>query len=304
MDLVSIEVFLAVARTKSVSKAARTLFVSQSTVSYRLKLLEEELSCTLVERGRGQNQTMLTKEGEAFFPIAERMKNIRYDIEAFKESSRHPVITIGCVESMGLYLLDELYNRIVRRNGQIKMHFMLNDNDKLYEMVEGGQVDLAYIVETQRQKNITAVPVFAEQMILAASKDMHFTGKSVHPEELDIRDACQFDWKEQGLSLWYAHWFDPKELPFLKTNSPPLALNFMKAHYCWAIVPYSMGMRLEKEAGMRLYTIKDAPPERVCYRIESKNLRHLYPDAIRYWDKEAERFIRSKPWLATAVEEK
>lgn len=74
MDLANIEVFLAIARTRSISKAAKTLFVSQSTVSYRLKLLEEELDCKLIERGRGQNQSLLTKEGETFFPIAERLK--------------------------------------------------------------------------------------------------------------------------------------------------------------------------------------------------------------------------------------
>lgn len=81
MDLDSIEVFLAIARTRSISKAAKNLFISQSTVSYRLKLLEEELNCQLVERGRGQNQSTLTKEGENFLPIAERMKRIRYDID-------------------------------------------------------------------------------------------------------------------------------------------------------------------------------------------------------------------------------
>ena len=43
MDLESIEIFLAVVRTRNVSKAAKILFISQSTVSYRLRLLEEEL---------------------------------------------------------------------------------------------------------------------------------------------------------------------------------------------------------------------------------------------------------------------
>ena len=102
MDLESIEIFLAVVRTRNVSKAAKILFISQSTVSYRLRLLEEELDCKLVERGRGQNQTCLTKEGEMFFPIAERLKNIRYDIESFKDISRHPSISIGGVESMAI----------------------------------------------------------------------------------------------------------------------------------------------------------------------------------------------------------
>lgn len=304
MDLANIEVFLAIARTRSISKAAKTLFVSQSTVSYRLKLLEEELDCKLIERGRGQNQSLLTKEGETFFPIAERLKNIQYDIVSFKEVSRHPVISIGCVESMGLYLLDELYNDVIRRGNRVKMHFLLNNNERLFDMVEGGQLDIAYVMEPLRQKSMSLTPFFAEQMILAASPELSFPGNSVHPSQLDIRDACQFDWKEQGLNLWYEHWFNPKELPYLKTNSPPLAFSFMKKHECWAIVPHSMGTRLEKEAGMKLYTLKESPPERICYRVTSKTNHQLYPEVIQYWDREVSRFIRSKPWLTMAAEEK
>lgn len=304
MDLESVEVFLAIARTRSISSAAKILFVSQSTVSYRLKLLEEELDCKLIERGRGLNLSLLTKEGETFFPIAERLKNIRYDIDSFKEISRHPSISIGCVESMGLYLLDEIYNNLVKRNNRVRMQFLMNDSQRLYEMVERGQIDVAYVVEPQRHKTVSTVPVFTEQMMLAASRDMNFESVSIHPNQLDIRDACQFDWKEQGLSLWFEHWFSPKELPYMKTNSPPLAFSFMKSHECWAIVPHSMGIKLESEAGMKLYGIKETPSERMCYRIESKTIRHLYPEAIQYWDKEFKRFIRSKPWLTVINEEK
>ncbi len=104
MDLENIEVFLEIARTRSISGAAKNLFISQSAVSYRLKMLEDELDCKLIERGRGQNQSRLTKEGEAFLPLAERLKDVRYDIKSFKEISCHPSITVGCVESMGIYL--------------------------------------------------------------------------------------------------------------------------------------------------------------------------------------------------------
>lgn len=200
---------LAVVRTRNVSKAAKILFISQSTVSYRLRLLEEELDCKLVERGRGQNQTCLTKEGDVF-PIAERLKNIRYDIESFKDISRHPSISIGCVESMAIYLLDELNNQVAERNNKVKMHFMINNNENIYEMLENGQVDLAYVIEPIRQKNISLTPLFTEQMVLVASDAMKLEGSSIHPNQLDIRDACQFDWKEQNLNTWFEHWFNPK----------------------------------------------------------------------------------------------
>ncbi|MFQ9679487.1 MAG: LysR family transcriptional regulator [Ruthenibacterium lactatiformans] len=59
------EVFLAVVECKSVSRAAEKLFLSQSTVSHRLKMLENEIGCLLFERAQGQRECVLTAKGEA-----------------------------------------------------------------------------------------------------------------------------------------------------------------------------------------------------------------------------------------------
>ncbi len=302
MDLENIEVFLEIARTRSITGAAKNLFISQSAVSYRLKMLEDELDCKLIERGRGQNQSMLTKEGEAFLPLAERLKEVRYDIKSFKEISCHPSVTVGCVESMGIYLLDEFYNSMVKRNKKVKMYFVLNTDEKLYEMAQHGKIDVGYVVNPQQNKNVSTRCFFKEGMILAASSGMAMEGTRVKPGQLDIRDACQFDWKEQGISLWYEHWFNPKELPYMKTNSPPLAFSFMKSHDCWGIVPYSMGLRLKEEAGMKLYELDSPPLERICYRIAPRGFGCLYPEAMGDWDREMEKFIQSKQWLAVCRE--
>lgn len=45
------EVFLAVVECKSVSRAAEKLFLSQSTVSHRLKMLENEIGCLVNNSG-------------------------------------------------------------------------------------------------------------------------------------------------------------------------------------------------------------------------------------------------------------
>ena len=50
MDLSDIEMFLIIARTKSISKAADALFLSQPTVSQRLKAMEQELNYPLMRR--------------------------------------------------------------------------------------------------------------------------------------------------------------------------------------------------------------------------------------------------------------
>ena len=48
MNLADIETFLMIVKTKNITKTAENLFLSQPTVSHRLKLLEEELQVKLV----------------------------------------------------------------------------------------------------------------------------------------------------------------------------------------------------------------------------------------------------------------
>ena len=42
MDLTDVEMFLSIVSTKSISKSAEALFLSQPTMSHRLKLLEKD----------------------------------------------------------------------------------------------------------------------------------------------------------------------------------------------------------------------------------------------------------------------
>lgn len=70
MEYKQIEAFIAIAELKNITKAADTLFVSQSALSYRLKTLEEEVGVTLVTRNKGIASHRLTAKGEEFLSIA------------------------------------------------------------------------------------------------------------------------------------------------------------------------------------------------------------------------------------------
>ena len=65
MDHSIIDTFLTVARTRNVGQAAEQLNLSQSAVSKRLKLLEQEIGVELFERVKGNKSFCLTSDGEA-----------------------------------------------------------------------------------------------------------------------------------------------------------------------------------------------------------------------------------------------
>ena len=66
MNTSEIEAFLAVVRSGNISKASKQLFISQSTISQRIKSLETKLEVRLIERSKGVTSIKLSHDGETF----------------------------------------------------------------------------------------------------------------------------------------------------------------------------------------------------------------------------------------------
>ncbi len=75
MDFKQIEAFITVAKYKSFSKAADTLFLSQPTISAQVSALERELNVQLFDRT--SKEVTLTSYGEAFLEYALTLINTR-----------------------------------------------------------------------------------------------------------------------------------------------------------------------------------------------------------------------------------
>ena len=67
MDFIDLETYLAAADTLNLTKAADNLFVSQSTVTHRLKRLEDELQYKLFIRQKGKRNIELTIRGGGIY---------------------------------------------------------------------------------------------------------------------------------------------------------------------------------------------------------------------------------------------
>lgn len=78
-----VETFLAVAEVKNISKASRLLYVSQATVSYRLKQLERQVGADLIARRQGARETSLTDSGR-LLPLAQSWLTANLALENFQ----------------------------------------------------------------------------------------------------------------------------------------------------------------------------------------------------------------------------
>ena len=88
-DWENIRHFLAVARSGTLSGAARMLKVDHATVSRRLSALEDQMKTRLVERL--PRACKLTPVGLRVFELAQAMEEDAYAIERFLDASRSPL---------------------------------------------------------------------------------------------------------------------------------------------------------------------------------------------------------------------
>lgn len=73
MDTELLKTFLEVSRTRHFGRAAESLYLTQSAVSFRIRQLENQLGANLFTRHR--NNIRLTPAGERLVPYAEMLLN-------------------------------------------------------------------------------------------------------------------------------------------------------------------------------------------------------------------------------------
>ena len=110
MELSHLDIFLAVAREKSFSRAAQKLMRTQPAVSLAVQRPEAELGEKLVDRSLKDGT--LTDAGKVVLEYARKFENLRRDLmNALTELRDHHTgrLTIGANESGALYLLGHIH---------------------------------------------------------------------------------------------------------------------------------------------------------------------------------------------------
>src|SRR4051794_36381285 len=94
MNIDHLEAFIYVVHLGSIHKAAEGLYLSQPTVTARIKTLERDLGIELFLR-KGRSLT-LTEEGKIFVPYAEQIINTYHQgKKLFKKDHKQEEVVIG-----------------------------------------------------------------------------------------------------------------------------------------------------------------------------------------------------------------
>ena len=155
MDLNLYRIFLEVAKTGSISKAASSLFVSQPSISYSIKMLEEELKCKLFNRtAKG---TELTIDGEKLLFYVEGAFNmINAGCKTVKDSENmiSGEIRVGVPTHIGIFLLSKYIQKVIEKYPGIKFTIVNRATSEMVDMLEKRNLDFivdSYPIDSNRK---------------------------------------------------------------------------------------------------------------------------------------------------------
>ncbi len=291
MDYTNIETFLAITETRSLSKAAEILFLSQSTVSYRLKTLEQEIGTELIQREQGKGFITLTAKGEEFTDIAKRWISLYKDTEVWKTQKTLYELNIGGVDSLNTYIFYELYRKILKSNTHMVVNVGSHWTVTIYKMIENHEIDTGFVLWELPYKNIICKSLFSERMVVISSSCSCFP-KMIHTTDLDP-DKEIFMYHGPTFQSWHDALWENRPRKFSTVDTASLLSSFIDVPDFWSIVPISVARKLRNSA-IIISEIADPPPERVCYQITNKNPIPNRMKALESFNNSLDDFLKSE----------
>ena len=115
MTISEINAFVTICQEMSISKAAERLYISQSSLSTKIKTLEKKLGYDLFLRGRGQRSIVLTDEGKEFYELSLKYKEVVDSMMTLGKKKDFSSLTISTVNSMGNFLFAPAYDMFMEK---------------------------------------------------------------------------------------------------------------------------------------------------------------------------------------------
>lgn len=250
MDVALLKTFLEVARTRHFGKAAEALYVTQSAVSARIKLLESNLGVELFTRRR--NDIQLTPAGNRLRKHAETIvrgwERARHDVAS--DSEFGGALAVGCQRDLWNILLLRWVIDMRRHTPEAVLNIDIQAPDVLVQRLVSGVLDLAFLFEPPQISDLEIRSVAEIPLILVTDRpDLDLT-RAVGQDYLTV------DWGG-AFAQSFAENFPDMPLPRIRLGSGALALDLLLAMGGAAYLAEPMVRRhLEEE---RLFSVKDAP---------------------------------------------
>ena len=269
MTKTGIECFMAICRYKTITRAAEMLYITQSSLSMRLKNLEAELGGALFLRKKGSREMTLTAAGKEFYALA--LQYTALEEEMMRVCKKQPqTFRVSFFNSLGTFLLPDVFALFLRKFPQVHLQLQDMDLDAAEKSIQNGATDLCLTAGKATSDQLLQKPVFREPMVLLCGKGLGLTAPVDLRQLPADREVC-VDWSS-AFSHWHRETF-PKASPQITISIMSHLQQFLASGTSWSIVPVSVAQGLLQRGDLQLLDTGFPLPHREIAILYSPELR-------------------------------
>lgn len=188
MTIRHLKLFIAVVDYKTMSNAAKKMFISQPSVSQAIREIEEYYHIRLFERL--SQKLYLTIDGEKLLKYARHIVSTFENMEQeFKIKNKNLYIRIGGSLTFGTYMLPEILINFEKKYPNIQIKIMIDNTTFIEEKLLNNEIDIGIVEGEIENDDILKFPIYEDKMVVVIGKN----NKLMEKDEIDIKDLQGFD---------------------------------------------------------------------------------------------------------------
>ncbi|OLR65105.1 LysR family transcriptional regulator [Peptoniphilus porci] len=172
--------FIEIAKTKSFTKAAENLFISQSTISKAVISLEKELQTPLHEPGN--HKFVLTESGKLLYDFAVDVIDYYEEKEKIlinKINRQNIPLNLGLPPTSGSIYFFSLINEYRKKYTDIELNIFSITSIHMKEKLLAGELDLGIVIEPFEDDRFIKKIAYTSEAVLVVSEKHHLSNKKV-----------------------------------------------------------------------------------------------------------------------------
>ena len=189
-----IKTFINLCETKSYTKTAKNLSITQPAVSQHIKILEEKYNLKLFDYV--SKKLVLTQEGIDFLYNVQKLQTMSINIEHhLKYSSKnHKSLVFGATRTIGEFYMPKYLKNYIKLYPKDNISMVVNNTKFLLENLNKGNIDFAIIEGHFNKAEYDTYLISKEKLVVVASPSNKLTlqnsisFKDLFKENLIVRE--------------------------------------------------------------------------------------------------------------------
>jgi DNA-binding transcriptional LysR family regulator len=281
--------FISATRTKSFSKAAKKLGVTQGTVSNHISALEKYFDAQLFLRT--PEGVDLTPEGKILYEKAEKILDHINDAKQYMRIlHEHPegIVRIAASTTPGEHLLPSIIREYKNEYKDVDFDIQITDSERCFKLLDTGEVDVVAVGNVY-DKSYESVVIGKDRLVLIVPPNHHLAKKRVaklsdilkedyidREEGSGTRESLKAALNDRGYSMMDLH-------TVMKLGSHSSIITAVSEGYGVSIISEIPAKKAEEAGIIKIVPIEDLDLTRYLYLVKGRKSKN--PSAVKsFWD--------------------